>query len=376
MSDEQTPTQDGSGGTEYVVRPFRSQDSTDVLSLYRTVWGADRDQRWFDWKYDANPYLDGPPMIVASTGQEVVGARPFYPFPIATGSTEMTGIYCGDLMVHPDHRRQGLFTRMTDRAMQSDISGAFMFNFGNELSTPGFKKLGWQPVGTGPRRVFRIQWPSPQLQPRLGERLGLVAGALTTPVVRTYLRSRSLVRRSVDHSLTREQQLGIPAEQLEALYDCNRPQQLHTRREPRLYRWLSANPVWQYETYLASRDGTPRAALVVRSRSDTESSMLQVVDALPPVTSSRESAFTALLQTLVEDRRDRSAIEIKGPVIHERLFQRGLLSTFGFHSTSSPPLSLVAAKNNTMFVCPHDRTESTVDGVDLTDPDDWLVRAH
>lgn len=62
-------------------------------------------------------------------------------------------------MVHPDHRRRGLFTRMTERAIDRYCGdAAYLFNFPNPNSLPSNRKLGWVVVQDVPTS-YRIHDP-------------------------------------------------------------------------------------------------------------------------------------------------------------------------------------------------------------------------
>jgi hypothetical protein len=125
------------------------------------VWGSDRSVEWLAYRYETNPYAEGPPMIVAESNGCVVGARPFVALPVRVGGEDVTAVYLGNAMVHPEHRHQDLFTRTTETAMAAyaDVDGAFFFNFADEQCAPGYRQLDFGAVGTGPETRFRVQNP-------------------------------------------------------------------------------------------------------------------------------------------------------------------------------------------------------------------------
>ena len=65
--------------SEYDIRHYRPDDRDGFLSLYRTVMDREKQEDWFSWKYQGNPYTDNVPMIVGVADGEIVGARPFLP---------------------------------------------------------------------------------------------------------------------------------------------------------------------------------------------------------------------------------------------------------------------------------------------------------
>lgn len=364
---------------EYTVRPYDSADVEGVHALSELVWESDRSAEWFAYRYETNPYMDGPPMIVAETDGYVVGARPFVPLPMRVADTDFTGVYLGNVMVHPEHRRQGLFTEMTEMAVEeyADSDGAFFFNFANEMSAPVYRKLGAEEVGIGPEKQFRIQNPGRVVRDRMRLSVGRYLGSVADEVMDNYLSLRRQGGASTEWDV--ERQSGIPAELLADLYDAAPPTELHTRREETLYRWLANGPYWEYETYVASTDGMPSAALVVRRRSLRRDGDVWIADALPPAAGGRCDAFRALLDSMLSDHRDARVVSVLGPVVHERLLPEETLREFGFLSSTQPVLSRFAGRDDTVFVHPlgdESETDVTVGGVDLEEPDNWNVQVR
>lgn len=53
-------------------------------------------------------------MVVAEKDGDMVGAEPLLPFRLRVGPRTLDGYQPVDWIVHPDHRRQGFFSRMTE----------------------------------------------------------------------------------------------------------------------------------------------------------------------------------------------------------------------------------------------------------------------
>jgi predicted N-acetyltransferase YhbS len=110
----------------YTIRPFRDTDVDGFLSLYKRTFGEQRSEEWFDWKYRSSPYANHIPIVVTeSDAGDIVGARAFFALKMHCDSTQPTCFQPADAMVHADYRRQGLFTAMTqeaiDRYSDSDV---------------------------------------------------------------------------------------------------------------------------------------------------------------------------------------------------------------------------------------------------------------
>lgn len=364
----------------YTIRPYDSGDADGVRALFETVWGSNRSAEWIAHRYEANPYRGGPPMIVAERDGEIVGARPFVPFPVRAGGVDTTALYFGNVMVHPDHRRQGLFRRMT--VLTGDAYGggdvAFCFNFANELSAPVYRDLGFEAVGVGPEKRLRIQRPGRLVRDRtrlpVGRRLtDLAAGAAAAVLAR-------LGQTDASHRWRVEREAGVAAALFARIYDdAAQPGALHTRREELLYRWLGDDPYWQYETYVASPDATPAAAVLVRRRrrelrrSENRDRDVWIVDAVPPAARHRRDALRALLDAVVSDYRDARVLSVTGPVVYEQLLPVAVLREFGFLSSTLPGLDRVVGRDDTVFVqsLPETAKPPSVGGFDLRDPENW-----
>src|SRR6056297_2662577 len=135
---------DATTSDAYVVRPHRPGDRARFLELYDDVFDASRSEEWFSWRY-GGPYADRPRMFVAERNGELVGAEPFISFSMRAGDEVELAIQPADAMVHPDHRRNGLLTRMTEQALDyfEDREPSFVFNFPNEEAKSAYLKLGW-----------------------------------------------------------------------------------------------------------------------------------------------------------------------------------------------------------------------------------------
>ena len=132
--------------------------------IFDRNWGRD----WFRWKFERNPYVDHVPIVVAARNGRIVGCRAFFALEMRLRDATRIALQPCDTMVHPDHRRRGLFSRMNELALEyyADRRPAFFFNFPNERSAPGNRKHGWREVGTVPM-YYRLQDPTRFLETRI-----------------------------------------------------------------------------------------------------------------------------------------------------------------------------------------------------------------
>lgn len=373
MVDLSRQTTDADHDDPYRVRRLRPDDVDGFLDLDAVVWERDRGRTWFDWKYGANPYVNEPPVFVAERDGEIVGARPFMVFRIRGGSATRLALQPADTMVHPDHRRKGLFTRMTERAIEAYAAEepAFCFNFPNSQSLPGYRKLGWEPAGV---RIthYRLQNPGAVVSGSLDGQLQQALCRAASPLVRYVERGRTWYRRrrrgsEWDHSI--EQFPGVPIALLASLYRQRIPDRLHAERHEEFYRWRLASPVWERTTYVARRGNESIAAVVARTRTTNDGvTVTQFADIVPLTGGATwRRALEALLARVIEDHRDSDLLAVADSTI-----PRDLLADFGFRRDDVAPLSWVT-HHCTLAARPLGRQPWTVGGRSLTDRSDWTT---
>ena len=134
------------------VRGYDAADEPAVLALLGASLGWVPDElhaRLFAWKHAENPFGSSPAWVASVAGQ-VVGFRTFlrWEFETGPGGKPVRAVRAVDTATHPDHQGKGVFTALTEHALDAlrDDGIAFVFNTPNERSRPGYLKMGWQPV--------------------------------------------------------------------------------------------------------------------------------------------------------------------------------------------------------------------------------------
>jgi GNAT superfamily N-acetyltransferase len=331
----------------YTIREYDPADEPGFCRLFEQVFGHSVNEAWFDWKYRSNPYFDGVPIVIAETNERVIGARPFFTLPVRVGDRVLTGFQPGDTMVHPEHRRQGLFNRMTEHALDwldSLDQEIFCFNFPNENSRPGYLKLGWREVGSVPT-WYRIENPGALLSNAEG-----LPGRLATVAGQGYLAARDTVSASTSDDVSIECRADPPASTLASLYDKDVPDRFHAHRTPSFYEWRLAAPQWTYRTYLASRAGDPVVGAVVGTGTRDGIAVAQIIDAVPlSIPADETDLYRQLLSAIVAD------IDADTDVVAATAtgLPGAVLSSHGFHRDDRLPLS-AACTPTTLVARPTD----------------------
>jgi len=349
--------------TEYTVRWWRSTDVDEFLELFRRVLGGDYGRDWFDWKYATNPYVDHVPIVVAERDGELVGARAFFGLQVAVDGERFTALEPCDTMVRSDHRRQGLFTRMTERAIERYRDGkpSLFFNFPNPLSLPGNLKLGWEEV----RKLhthYRVADPARLAASRSdGSKLAL-AGRLVTPVARAYNALRDATT-SVPNGVTVRRESGVPAATLASIHRASSPGGIHAVRDETFYRWRFDNPNREYETYLAADSGSPTAMIVGRPATG-DATNVKITD-VAPLDDHGEPEQLALLGRIVSEYPEAALFSIPSRILPSDTLRRA-----GFLSDGAFPLSRIGTAR-TQVVRSLNGWE--LNGLDIRDADNWNI---
>lgn len=329
---------------QYQLRRYEPGDEEGFVDLYEAVWGHDRSVEWFEWKYVDNPYADEVAMVVAESDDgKIVGTRPFVTLPMRSDDELRTALLTTDTMVHPDHRRRGLFTRMTERSIDryAEREPAFVFNQPNSSSRPGYREMGWREVDPMVTH-YRVQHPSRLLEARdvgVGDESGRLAdlAEVAPHVLRGYDRVRSAVTPDSDYEVRRHDE--VLADRLAALYRRRIPDEIHAHREAKFYRWRFDSPEWDQSTYVVRGETDDVCAAVVRTRINHGGvTITQIADVAPLAGDGRwEEALSALAEAVVSDHPDSDVI-----VAPDRGFPAEVLRPLGFLPDDTPPVSMVA----------------------------------
>ncbi|MGM0590162.1 MAG: GNAT family N-acetyltransferase [Halobacteriota archaeon] len=328
---------------EYEIRPYESADRDDFLDLYEAVWGRRKSRAWFEWRFEAAPYLDEVPMVVAEADGMLAGAEPCLLFRLRAGAESTLAAQPADWMVHPEHRRQGLFTAMTEVFLKRvpEWGPRLCYNFPSEAILPGLRKFDWRVAGRCPTQ-YRIQNPEAvarEYARREGGNGGMASklAAASRPVARSYLGVKDFLAHPLDE-IAVEKYEQPPVGIFTRLYEQSVPARIHVYRDEAFYHWRFKNPRWETASYVAFRDGEPVAGVVACTEQMAAHTCTMILDVLP-FSSDRTlvPAFTALVGAVVDDNDAADVLKVAGTALPS-----AVLSKFGFRSDGSFPLSMVS----------------------------------
>lgn len=311
----------------YEVRLAEPSDRDGFLALYEDVWGRSRDGSWFDWRFLDDPYAAGVEMVVAEREGALVGAEPLIPMPLAVGAERVLARQPVDWIVHPDHQRRGVFTRMTELLLSTyGDRTELLFNFPTDALLPGLEKFDWTTVSTQSTRYrihdlervaadsAAVDSPAVGLVNRFGE-----------PAVKAGLAAADLLA-STPTDVSVERVAGVATDAIDTVYAETRPDAVHIPREPAFVEWRFDNPRWDTATYVARQDGRPVVTVVVATATRPETSVAYLLDVQPMTTvPERAPAFAAALDAALADL-DVDAVEASTDPYPSMLQRRGFLA--------------------------------------------------
>ena len=320
-------------GDEYAVRWYEAGDREGILSLYEREWGRRPSEAWFDWKYLRDPYLSHVPVNVAVreagpwSADEVVGVQAYVPVRLRRGGETALALQPADAVVDSDHRRNGLYTRLTEAAIAryERERPAFFFNYPNPGAFRAQQDFGW----VGVDRVvthYRLQDAA-----AVADESARVPDALTRlsgPLVEGALAACDRLAPGADEFAV-ERSDGVPTGVLADLYAA-RADGFHADRDEAFLDWWYANPSFDHATYVARRDGDPVAAFVTRTR---DGDRVRLLDALP-LSGGDRAASRRLLAAWTADAADAGVLAVS-----ESTLPATLLARFGFVPDDAPLVS-------------------------------------
>ena len=137
----------------YHIRIIDKNKERDAFRrLFQTVFHHQMTAKLWEWKYLENPMtLDQPLIYIAEHEGEIVGARPILPNRMKFGDNILKVAQPCDTMVHPEHRRKGIFAKMTNFAIIDAQKRGFslFYGFPNLLLGKIYKNvksLGWEVI--------------------------------------------------------------------------------------------------------------------------------------------------------------------------------------------------------------------------------------
>lgn len=258
-----------------------------VLQLQTLLWGDDRatNAAYLEWKYFASPYRDTARIYLALYEGKAVGMRGFFGcrWEAGTPTHAFSAPCAGDLVVVPEHRGRGVFTRLMDHAL-TDLAGegaAYVFNLSSGTATRlGSLALGWR--GLGPLATLKRDRPS---------RIWSFAKRTSfAGFDRTLRQTKGQIKRGVVASLAPD-----AAAMAQLVTRLGHDGRIRHVRDESYFDWRFRNPRAQYRFLYRMNDGLD-AYLVLQTRVGAPGWPATIVDFESTTTAGASELLTAAVE--------------------------------------------------------------------------------
>ena len=149
----------------YEVLRYEPRFRDAVLDLQVLLWGPELElnDRYFEWKYETNPWQRTPKLYLVLQDGTLIGMRGFFGSRWEAGSpTDTFDIPCaGDLVIKPEHRDRGVITQLMRRVVEDESNAPSPFFFNLSAGAPtrlAGLSLGWRDIGP----VRQLRWERPK----------------------------------------------------------------------------------------------------------------------------------------------------------------------------------------------------------------------
>ncbi len=131
-----------------IIRKATEDDIPGILRVLKASLGEVSSKKTEEvWKYKhvLNPF--GPSLVlIAEEGNKIVGVRAFMRWNWQNMQNSFSAFRAVDTATHPQYQGQGIFKKLTKKALEIGIqeNNNFVFNTPNKQSRPGYLKMGWK----------------------------------------------------------------------------------------------------------------------------------------------------------------------------------------------------------------------------------------
>ena len=339
----------------------------ELLDLYRVCFGFSMSAELWDWKYIQNPLSStDPEIIVAIANGKIVGARPLLLAEMWLRDEIVKTVQPCDTMVHPEHRREGIFSQMNQFALEyaREKDYAFFYNFPNQMSGPGNLKQGWKIVSVA-EHLHQLTNPKRVISYKLKNRpLGTVAGFFYDKIIK----ARPKVT-SVSSSL----QIKVSdqfTDELKSVDILSNKSIINLVRSESYLRWrFDQHPEYSYKYIMVKRgeDLCGYAAVSVQKRL----SGLIYGTIIDYVVKDKDiDCFMVLMNACLIELDKFKCDLITVCAFTQPIFQEKLLKHFGFKSPIKFPYNKVLSKN---YFVVRETKEDILKKIDIYNKENWQV---
>ncbi|MDT0689826.1 GNAT family N-acetyltransferase [Salegentibacter sp. F188] len=132
------------------IREGTEKDIPEILKVLKASLGetsSKKTEEVWRFKHINNPFGRSL-VLVAIEENKIIGVRAFMRWQWQKGDKIHITFRAVDTATHPEHQGKGVFKKLTLQAIElaKQEGGHFIFNTPNQLSLPGYLKMGWEKV--------------------------------------------------------------------------------------------------------------------------------------------------------------------------------------------------------------------------------------
>jgi len=286
---------------DYNYSIYEKSDLDDLLELRKDVFGSwgENAREQFKWKYIENPFINYVPVFIAKDSGKVIGSRGLIAQELRINQEPVLGFQGTDGMVHPDHRKKGVYSSIYKKVLTHYKGGEkkIFFGFPGSAAVPGHKKHGCEYMTINKYKTYgsrTISLPDDLNSP--DEYVRSLHSFINAPALKLFKFIEGL---KIGKGTTVEKYESAPIALLTQLYKKAIPKTIHTVRSPNYYQWRLGEPLEEFNTYvLFDSRGEPKCGIII-SQGDE---VITIRDVLP-LHHDRNTMYD-LIHSVLSDNQD------------------------------------------------------------------------
>ena len=340
----------------------------ELLDLFQASFGLTMSAELWNWKYLQNPLASADPeVIVAMDNGKIVGARPFLLAEIWLGNEKVKAAQPCDAMIHPEHRRKGIFDRMNQFAIQyfkQNDYGLF-YSFPGPMPLPGDLRQGWKIVSVR-ETLFRLLNPQKLISYKLrnkilGDGLGFFYDKLLNTKVKEASPSSSPFQIKVCAQFTDE------LKEVDSLRDKTA---IDLVRSESFLKWrFEQHPEHEYKYVMVKKNEELWGYAVVSIQEQANGRVYgMIVDYL--VKDEDIDCFRLLMNECLNELKNSECDIVSIWAFSQSLLREELMKHFGFKASSRFPYNRFLGED---YFVVREIDEQVVGKIDIYSKENWRV---
>jgi GNAT superfamily N-acetyltransferase len=346
----------------YTTARHASTEMGEIAALHNRVfdsWGAlAREQ--LRWKYVENPFVEDVTVMTATHAGDVVGMLGMVPQRVSVNRKSVLAFQTADAAVHPDHRRNGLLSRLFESFLSyaRETEARLCTGFTNEAATQVFLEQGFTRMERG--RYVRL---CPDVSaPTLRDPTtypGALLGLAHAGTVGAISAATGAIARLRARGWTVERFDDVPVSLLTDLYARAVPAHAHLARSERFYSWRLDEPASSFRAYvLFDESSEPNCGIITSQEAGTV-----LLRDVVPLDGGDPTALALLVASILADRAGADRfVALDGFPRARALLGNGFLP---------PSLNPVTPTSRIFITRPLADGELSVNGCDITASENW-----